>query len=155
MHVEQNITAIDKFTFEVNLWNRQPFRKFRDTYQKEFRNVQTKTPLSRYVPCLISSSARTSWELNETSCILSIWQTALEYPQGIFCHNATIDDELSSWIFIQTCLLDVLIHRTSIGKYTITMNTRKFFAIMQRLAMGFQVGFSSKCFSDQSNIRTD
>ena len=40
--------------------------------------------------------------------------------------------------------LDVLIHRTSIGEDSITMNTRKFFAIMKTFTMRLKVGFASK-----------
>jgi uncharacterized C2H2 Zn-finger protein len=40
--------------------------------------------------------------------------------------------------------LDVLIHGTSIGENSITMNTRKFLAIMQTFTMRLKVGFASK-----------
>ena len=40
--------------------------------------------------------------------------------------------------------LNVLVHRASVGKNSITMYTRELFTIMQTFSVSFQIGFSSK-----------
>lgn len=73
------------------------------------------------------------------------WHISIQQIRAnFFRRNHLISQDIHGLRHCQMRLLDVLIHGTPIGKDTITMNTRKLFAIMQRFTMCFQVGFPSE-----------